>query len=463
MPPTVATFLWFVLLLLLFHYDPAKDSETSPALWLPAIWLCIAGSRLPSQWFGVQSESLAQALEEGSSIDRTIECVVIVVALSVLWSRSFQWNVLLARNLPLVVFLSFALFSVVWSDFIWVSFKRWFRDLGTYVAILVALSDPQPVKAVRTLLRRIAYLLVPLSILLIKYYPSLGIHYDEWTGMASYVGVTTSKNMLGALCLVSGLIFFWDTVIGWYDHNTQRARWMFVNTSFIVMTLWLLHKSHSATSGACLVLGCLVIAAAHSRIGRRHSIVLKAGIPVCFILYLVLGFGLGLNEQLAAMLGRDPTLTGRTKIWTTLLAMDINPLVGTGYGSFWLGSRLNSVWELRGRITEAHNGYLEMYLNLGIIGLSLFVIFLFASYIHICKEDIASRKSATSLALAVWTVMLFYMVTEAGFRGGLLSVVFLQLVISMPVGVEEEATTCEDTEQQRGVGIVSVQIADDNI
>lgn len=462
MPPTIATLIWFVLLLLLFRFDPARDKKASLALWVPVIWLSIAGSRLPSQWFGIQSASLAQALEEGNSLDRTVECLVILLAIGILVSRSFPWHDFFARNVALMVFLSFSLFSIVWSDFVWVSFKHWFRDLGNYIVVLVALSDPRPVEAVRTLLRRVAYLLIPLSIILIKYYPYLGMHYDEWTGMAAYVGVSTSKNMLGALCLVSGIFFFWDLVTHWSDRNEQRARWIFVNFSFIAMTLWLLLKAHSATSAACFVLGCLVIAVTHSKGGQRHPSVVKLTIPACFVLYLILGFGFGLNDQLAAMLGRDPTLTGRTKIWSTLLTMDTNPLVGTGYGSFWLGARLNSVWEQRGRITESHNGYLEMYLNLGIIGLFLFLVFLVAAYRNICRKQLSSRKDFASLALALWTILIFYMVTEAGFRGGLLSVVFLLVVLSVPVSAQSETTPYEEMKHEHTFDCDAVLIASEN-
>ena len=69
-----------------------------------------------------------------------------------------------------MVFLLFALLSVLWSDFPLVALKRWFRDLGNYLVILVVLSDPRPLEAVRALLRRLCYLLIPLSILLVKYY-----------------------------------------------------------------------------------------------------------------------------------------------------------------------------------------------------------------------------------------------------------------------------------------------------
>jgi len=64
MPPSLALLLWFILLVALLCFDPAKDSKISLALWVPVIWMFFVGSRLPSQWFGVQVGSAAQALED---------------------------------------------------------------------------------------------------------------------------------------------------------------------------------------------------------------------------------------------------------------------------------------------------------------------------------------------------------------------------------------------------------------
>ena len=74
------------------------------------------------------------------------------------------------------------------------------------------------------------------------------------------------------------------------------------------------------------------------------------------------------------LLGKDPTLTDRTLLWAELLKVDINPLFGTGFESFWLGERFRSFtashwWAPN----EAHNGYLETYLNLGLVGLFLLI------------------------------------------------------------------------------------------
>ena len=175
--------------------------------------------------------------------------------------------------------------EVLWSDFPFIALKRWFRDLGNYLMVLVVLSDISPLKAVEAVLRRVGYLLIPLSIVLNKYYINLSRQYDPWTGTASYVGATTSKNMLGIACLVCGLFFFWDTVVRWPERKGRRTRRIiFVNVMFIVMTFWLINLSNSATSRVCLVLGCLVTLATHSRWYRQATWFHPWTDPGCFLL-----------------------------------------------------------------------------------------------------------------------------------------------------------------------------------
>lgn len=452
MPPTLALSLWLILFLALLWFDPAKESGTSPAMWVPVIWMVIVGSRLPSQWLGFQVGTTAQAFEEGNPLDRAVFFVLILLAIAILLARSFRWGGFLGRNLALVAFVTFSLLSVLWSDFPFVAFKRWFRDLGNYVVILVVLSDPRPLNAVRTLLRRLSYFLIPLSVVLVKYFPQTGRGYDQWTGVAFYNGATTSKNMLGAACVVSGLFFFWDTVTRWSDRKEPRTkRIILVNLALLAMALWLLNLASSATSLVCLVIGCLVLAAAHSRRFKRHPGFLKALIPSSFFLYLMLAYGLDMNGALAGAVGRDPTLTDRTLIWKFLLNMHTNPIVGTGYDSFWLGPRLQSIWALFGQLNEAHNGYLEVYLNLGAIGLVLLVGFLIASYRTICKR-ITSSSALASLSLAVWTIMLFYDITESAFRGGLLWIIFLLGAIAVPGLVEEQTPHVGALENAEAIG-----------
>jgi exopolysaccharide production protein ExoQ len=447
MPPFLALLLWFVLLVALLWFDPAKDKRTSAALWIPLTWMFFLGSRLPSQWIGSQGSINAQALEEGNPFDRTVFFALILTSVAVLLARSFNWGAFIGKNIFLVAFLTFALLSVAWSDFPVVAAKRWVRDLGSYLVILVVLTDPQPLEAVRTLLRRLCYLLIPLSVLLIKYFPETARSYDIWTGVAQFVGATTSKNMLGVACLLGGIYFVWDTASRWSARKDKRTRRvLLINFALFAMLLWLLILSNSATSKVCLALGTMVVLVARSDWGKRHSTMLKVAIPSAFCLYVILAFGFDLNGQFASKVGRDPTLTDRTLIWNAVLSQHTNPLLGTGYETFWLGPRLDRVWSIAGRVNEAHNGYLEVYLNLGYIGLALVAGMLLTGYRKI-GNTVTSSLALAPFSLAVWSVMLFYNITEAAFRAGLMWMAVL--LATMEVAYPANETLESSPEQSR--------------
>lgn len=428
MPPGIALFLWFVLLIALFRYDPAKDTDNSRALWLPVIWLFLLASRLPSQWLGASTGGAAGVYLEGSPVDRIVFLALAAMALAVLLSRSFRWGDFIARNIGLVAFLCIALLSVTWSDYPFVSLKRWVRDVGGYLTLMVVLTERNVFGAVATVLRRLAYLLVPLSIVFVKYFPELGRSYEAWTGATVYQGVATSKNMLGVLCLVSALYFFWDLRTR-LPHRKDKAtrRVILVDVAFLAMTAWLLNVTNSATSSLCVVLGIATIAAAESDWSKRHRAVFRLAAPALIFAYLVLESTAGVNNVIAEAVGRDPTLTDRTDIWTLVLSMGTNPIVGTGYESFWLGPRLDAVWATYAGLNQAHNGYIETYLNLGLLGLIPLIAWLFANYGKICS---ALNESSTfaSLSLAVWTILLFYNITEAAFKAQPLWAVFLLMM-----------------------------------
>ncbi len=175
MPPFIALIVWLVGLLGLVFFDPAHEQKPSLALWVPLLWLFIQASRLPAQWLGAEATAVqSAAFEEGNPIDRIFFFGMIFISLAILSSRPFKWQTFFSDNTALVAFIGFALVSVLWSDAPLVSFKRWFRDLGNYLVILVILTDARPLEAVRTTMRRLCYLLVSLSVLLVKYYPANG-------------------------------------------------------------------------------------------------------------------------------------------------------------------------------------------------------------------------------------------------------------------------------------------------
>jgi O-antigen ligase len=450
MPPWLGAFVFAAMGLVLLRWS-SEDANESRALWVPVLWLFIVGSKLPSQWLGLNPMSLTTAFEQGSPVDRIIYFSLIIAGLSIVYSRRLNWGELLARNSALLLLILFALVSVIWSDFTYVAFKRWFRDLGLYLIILVVLSDSRPEIAFSTVIRRLSYIVLFSSMILIKYYPDIGINYDYWTGAPEYQGATTSKNMLGAVCLLSGMFFFWDTLARWSQRKIPAVkRVLFANIVMFAITIRLLSQSNSATSRGCLVIGCVVIALLRSQWARAKPRQVAAAIPAVLVAYAVLEGLFDLSSIVAEFLGRDATLHGRTGIWDAVLTLQTNPLLGVGYQSFWMGDRIAAVARIVGtaNLNEAHNGYLETYLNLGVVGVVLLLLFMIASYRTVCRRFTVSPHLG-SFGVALWMVMVFYNFTEAAFGTSILWCALLLLVVVLPRPNELRIREMQQVDERR--------------
>src|SRR5205814_2572374 len=221
MPPSVAAVVFAAGILILFRLDRAEKGDVSPALWIPTTWVLIAGSRMVSEWLqlGPQVQSPDQYLD-GSPIDRFVLTLLLMAGLMVLVVRRQRAAAFASANGPLLVFFLYAAASVLWSDYPDVAFKRWTKAFGDLVMILVVLTEADPLEAVKRLLRRGAFLLIPLSLLVIKYYPQWGRGYDRWTWSTYYAGVAGGKNGLGYVVLVVGLGSLWQWLTALFADDT---------------------------------------------------------------------------------------------------------------------------------------------------------------------------------------------------------------------------------------------------
>ena len=216
-----------------------QRKDFSLALWVPLIWYAIAASRGVSSWLtltgykpGYEPGDLSYL--EGSPIDRAVYIVLISVGIVILIRRRIEWHRVLKDNKWLFVLFIYMLFSISWSQFPEVSFKRWIRAAGDLIMVLVVISEPDPVEAISKVLRRCFYVLLPLSIILIKYFRTIGVGWDD-IGVEMWIGVTLHKNVLGEVCMISGIFFVWSIL-----RNSGKRR--FVDFGFLLMTLWLLER-----------------------------------------------------------------------------------------------------------------------------------------------------------------------------------------------------------------------------
>ena len=414
--PTIASCLTVAFIIFLFRRDIRERSNVTGALWLPLIWMLIICSRQPSDWLNTFGFHLgAVTLEEGSPLDASIYFALIAAGAYVLKKRQIQLFEIVRNNQWLTIFFAYCFLAIFWSDFPFVAFKRWIKVLGHPIMALIVLTEPNPAEALTRLMKRCAYIIVPVSILFIKYYPEYGRTFDAWTGAALDTGITTNKNTLGADCLILGFFFFWYLLQTWaMQKDKARRNELFLTGGFLLAIWWLFSMAHSSTSLVSLFIGVLVVIIVGLRCVNRRLI--GTYIIIAAIVCIVAQSMFGVWSVFLQFLGKNETLTDRTDVWHDVLQIHINPFLGAGFESFWLGDRLKIIWAMWAfHPNQAHNGYLEAYLNLGLVGLFLLIALLIATFWK-SRRELLTNFQFGRFRLGFLIAVIAYNWTEAAFK-----------------------------------------------
>jgi O-antigen ligase len=324
--------------------------------------------------------------EEGSPVDASFYYAMATAGLFVLIKRQVSLSEVLQRNGWLVAFITYCFISIVWSDYPFISFKRVTKIFCHPIMALIVLTEPDFEEALRRLMKRCAYVVVPVSILWIRYYPQLGMSFDEWSGGQVIQGISVGKNGLGADCLILGFFFFWHLLQTWRtERNTQRRNELWLIAGFLIGILYLLRLAHSATSTISLFVAILIVVFVGIRSIKNF---IGTYVLTALVLLVAAQLAFGVSGRLSESLGRGSTLTGRTELWEICLKFQSNPILGAGFETFWTGERKERIAEFynKWRPGGAHNSYLDTYLDLGLIGLSILIGLLIATFWKIRPE-----------------------------------------------------------------------------
>ncbi|MCX7900424.1 MAG: O-antigen ligase family protein, partial [Methylocystis sp.] len=380
--------LCLLFILFLFWTERARTYHPSWAIVIPIAWMFLAGSRWASSWLNLGPEFASPTdYSEGSPIDAAVFLALIILGIGALTTRKIAWSEVFAKNSIIVLYFLFCLASVAWTDEPYVLFKRWVKDLGNPVAALVILTERRPYEALATVLRRLSFLFLPLSILFIRYFPELGRAYRP-DGSPMFTGVGHQKNDLGLICLLAGLYVVWASLRSLResgDDATLTNRSILAATG--LMATYLLYLSNSQTSLVCLIVATVILLLGNLPGFRRRPDLLFAIIGAAGVVLWALQELFDIKTALLALLGRDPSLTNRVGVWEILQNFTVNPIIGAGFMSFWTGARMDEIWRRVGAtIAQAHNGYLEQYLNLGYVGLALVLAVIVSGFVHARRQ-----------------------------------------------------------------------------
>jgi exopolysaccharide production protein ExoQ len=284
--------------------------------------------------------------------------------------------IFIKNNKFLFILTLLTIFSVFWSGEPLLTIKRSISLIGTTV-FAIYLSSRYKWNDLLFLLYLCSVCVIVLSFIFVFYFPELGVHNDIYHN-GSWRGIFIHKNILGRMMILSFMACF--------IYTFSQKKFKPLGLIFTFLSLVLLFFSKSTT--ALIILLILILTLFIYRIFYLNKyllisvVVLIIGLIGLFISWIITNF-----EDLVIMFNKDITLSGRTLLWEAVFYMIYqHPWIGYGYNAFWLGwdGPSSYVW----RITNwdpkfSHNGYLEIWLQLGILGLSLFLISLINNFYRI--------------------------------------------------------------------------------
>lgn len=283
----------------------------------------------------------------------------------VLWllfrRRDWQPGRVIRQNAPVFILTGLALVSILWSTAELLTLRRGIALLGTTFFGLYLVTR----FSTEELLRVVTYTLglcSLLSLLCCIFLPHLGIHQDHHA--LAWRGVYENKNTLGCLMALG--------VVAWIINALAEPRLRVLAGTGGTLSLFMLIMSESITS-LLILIGLLVIILLLYTFRRGYT----GAAVVMGTLAAAAAAGLVLQPELLLLLtGREANLSGRTDLWWAVWeATKQRPWLGYGYSAFWLGWQGPSahLWHtLHWTPLHAHNGYLELWLQLGLVGVAVF-------------------------------------------------------------------------------------------
>jgi exopolysaccharide production protein ExoQ len=446
MPPKVALLIGAIFVIAAFR----SDKETLPWRWdglfWPTLWYVVVASRPIGVWleiWGVPLPGGGGDATDGSAIDRYFFSTLTLIGLGVLSRRKVNGGAIVSGNPVLTCMLLYMAVSVVWSDYPFVSFKRLIKMIGSVVMALVIVTHPRRLDATLTVLKRCLFIHLPMSIIFTRYFREIGVTFD-WSGSSeSWMGISTSKNTLGQVAML-GLICFGIVL----RQNWNARRFQFFPMAYLAMALYLLRGSSEAismTSVSVAAFAAIVLYRLHayrSLPARSRPFIITVfsavvGLVVLISVHSVAMFSEdSLLGKMVTMFGRDITLTGRTDIWSDCYAAVSNPLLGVGFGAFWIGRMVNIPWnaQMTWVLGQAHSGYVETYLQLGLIGVLLLAMLVFTTFPKLLR-GLETRFDDGTIRITLFLTILFVNVTESVFMRGdhHLWLMFLVVLIHLPI------------------------------
>jgi len=355
------------------------------------------------------------------------------------------------RDLILCLYIFILFFSFIWADE-----KRWIfsinlRDVlqvatfGLYFATSFSLRDQVRIIAISFGIQALG------SVFVASIRPSIGVH-TSGPHIGSWKGLYVQKNYFSSLMIV-GLISFFS--LSMESLKSRFYKWLGV---FLFVTLIILSRSGTGFFILSFTTLLILLLQKLPRKVEIRIVSLSLGILALFSIIFLLAANW---VQLVDMLGKDATLTGRIPLWTYCLNQLQNQdkfLLGFGSGQFflpgtktWVGAYYSSVGFFA---PHPHNGYINILLDVGLLGFALLAITFIIALIRSMILTIYVTKYSLEL---LWPIsflifMLLNNISETQ-TGGIFLILYMSIAFSVakrtPVIISDSLGGLSPHRQQR--------------
>ena len=323
--------------------------------------------------------------------------IIVGLLLAVRWRKVVY---ILQRDRFIWIILALVLFSYFWSEIPKVTLSRSISFtgstlLGLYFATRYTLK--QQLNLLGWTFALIIGLSLVYAVLLPKYGIMGGVHAGAWRG------IYTHKNNFGKIMTLSSAVF---TLL--LMDKPKAKLWVATGLGLSFMLLLL-----STSRGALVNVLAMWAVIAACRLFRLqyHLLVISLG-TIAIVGGTISAWVVSNLETIVVdILGKDMTFTGRTTLWLSIIdVIKERPWLGYGYQAFWSGLDGPSAPVIRaeGWLTpDAHNGFLDLVLQLGLVGLFVFLcgyIFNFFYYLK-CLRDTSGIEFIWPLPFLIFMIL----------------------------------------------------------
>ncbi len=371
-----------------------------------------------------------------------------------------KWNDLIRlikKEKMLSLFLLWCLISMAWSIDPFVTFKRLFRIITLFTVCTSFLLTIDSNKEILQYMKGVLYLYVFLSIISCLVVPgALDPEFHTWRGL------TSQKNDLGQVSVVCILLSF-----SIFIRETGYAKMLAAIVTFFSVLLLFGSMSVTSISSFMFLVAIGILFSFDSifrPIGLGRTV---SALVILFIFSLIASFIIFDSDILRTMtnlVGKDITFSGRTDLWVAMFGEIAKHLyLGAGFQAFWSVSNpsvLILYESFNWLPNQAHNGYIDIINEVGLVGFSLFFIMLVRYFVNIRK-----LKQSNPWKWFVIIALIINLQESTFFRPGHLlggMMVFSYLILFKQLLTQTEVTQDEMYLEDEGINENDLIIAGKN-